>query len=348
MSQRVERWLTTILAADVAECSRLMRADEDGTLAVLTVCRTILDALVAEHWGRIANTAGDSVLAEFPSVADGLACALAIQQAIAKHNEPLSLDRQMRFRIGFHLGDVLIRDGDLFGDAVNIAGPPTGARGAGQHLRISIGARARRDTAGRKIHRRGRSAGRKHRRAGHVFRVGPLGPVQPSVPPATLALLDKPSVAALPFTNMSGDPEQEFFADGIAEDIITVLSRYPSLFVVARNSCFTYKGRAVDVKQVGRELGVRYVLEGSLRKAGNRIRVTAQLVEAETGKHVWAERYDRDLSDIFVLQDATTAFRQGLAVSPALFDPLFRRSPWIRPEDHAHMMEGLRKAGWQG
>jgi adenylate cyclase len=317
MVERVERRLTTILAADVAEYSRLMRADEDGTLAVLTACRAILDTLVAEHRGRIANTAGDSVLAEFPSVAGGLSCALAIQEAIAKHNEPLSLDRQMRFRIGIHLGDVMIKGADLFGDAVNIAArlealAEPGGICVSATVREHIGTRvaaAFTDAGAQQVKNIAEPV--------HVFRVAAIGASQPAKPPAALPLPDKPSVAVLPFTNMSGDPEQEFFADGIAEDIITALSRYPSLFVIARNSCFTYKGRSVDVKQVGRELGVRYVLEGGLRKAGNRIRVTAQLVEAESGKHVWAERYDRDLADIFALQDEITE-AVTIAIAPAI------------------------------
>jgi adenylate cyclase len=317
MVERVERRLTTILAADVAEYSRLMRADEDGRLAVLTACRAILDTLVTEHRGRIANTAGDSVLAEFPSVAGGLSCALAIQEAIAKHNEPLSLDRQMRFRIGIHLGDVMIKGADRFGDAVNIAArlealAEPGGTCVSATVREHIGTRvaaAFTDAGAQQVKNIAERV--------HVFRVAAIGAAQPAEPPAALPLPEKPSVAVLPFTHMSGDPEQEFFADGIAEDIITALSRYPSLFVIARNSCFTYKGRSVDVKQVGRELGVRYVLEGGLRKAGNRIRVTAQLVEAESGKHVWAERYDRDLADIFALQDEITE-AVTIAIAPAI------------------------------
>jgi adenylate cyclase len=325
MAERVERRLTTILAADVAEYSRLMRADEDGTLAALTACRAILDAQIAKHRGRIANTAGDSVLVEFPSVADGLSCALAMQEAIAKQNEPLSLDRQMRFRVGLHLGDVMIRDGDLFGDAVNIAARLQALAEPGC---ICVSA-AVRQHVGTRLAASFTDAGAQRVKnivdPIHVFRVVTSGPAQPGEPSTALPLPDKPSVAVLPFTNMSGDPEQEFFADGIAEDVITALSRYPSLFVIARNSCFTYKGRAVDVKQIGRELGVRYVLEGSLRKSGNRIRVTAQLVEAESGKHVWAERYDRDLADIFAVQDET-AEAVTVAVAPAIADAELHRA----------------------
>ena len=317
MAERAERRLTTILAADVAEYSRLMGADEDGTLAALTACRAIVDELITGHRGRIANTAGDSVLAEFPSVTDALSCALAVQPAIAKQNAKASPDRRMLFRIGIHLGDVLIKDSDLFGDAVNIAArlealAEPGGICVSATVREHIGNRVSADYTDVGTQRVKNIA-----EPVHVFRVPAKSVTPPIGSPPALPLPDKPSVAVLPFTNMSGDPEQEFFADGIAEDIITALSRYPSLFVIARNSCFTYKGRAVDVKQVGRELGVRYVLEGSLRKSGNRIRVTAQLVEAETGKHVRAERYDRDLADIFALQDEITE-AVTIAIAPAV------------------------------
>ena len=319
MADRVERRLTTILAADVAEYSRLMGADEDGTFAALTACRAIVDGLIAGHRGRIANTAGDSVLAEFPSVADALSCALAVQQAIAKQNAEASPNRRMLFRIGIHLGDVLIKDGDLFGDAVNIAARLEALAEPGG---ICVSATVH-EHIGNRVSVEYTDAGAQQVKniaePVHVFRVAAKGIAPPIESPAALPLPDKPSVAVLPFTNMSNDPEQEFFADGIAEDIITALSRYPSLFVIARNSCFTYKGRAVDVKQVGRELGVRYVLEGGLRKSGNRIRLTAQLVEAETGTHVWAERYDRDLADIFALQDEITE-AVTIAVAPAIAD----------------------------
>jgi adenylate cyclase len=247
----------------------------------------------------------------------------------------------MLFRIGVHLGDVMIRDGDLFGDAVNIAARLQALAEPGG---ICVSA-AVREHAGRRVAAVFTDAGAQQVKniaePVHVFRVGPHPAPSPPSPdqvrgwegsalgarvgaaaPVPLTLPDKPSVAVLPFTNMSADPEQEFFADGIAADVITALSRYPSLFVIARNSSFTNKGRAVDVKQVGHELGVRYVLEGSLRKSGNRIRVTAQLVEGETGKHVWAERYDRDLADIFALQDEITE-----AVTIAIAPVNDRRAP---------------------
>jgi adenylate cyclase len=327
----VTRRLAAILAADVAEYSRLMRADEDGTISALTTCRAIVDSLIAEHRGRIANTAGDSVLAEFPSVVDGLYCALAVQQAIAKHNEGFPRDRQMMFRMGIHLGEIMIKDGDLFGSAVNITArlqslaEPGGicvSAAVREHVGTRLGT-AFIDAGAQRVKNIAEPL--------HVFRIATTGTAQHGEQPAALPSLDKPSVAVLPFTSMSADPEQEFFADGIAEDIITALSRYPSLFVIARNSCFTYKGRVVDVKQVGQELGVRYVLEGSLRKAGNRIRVTAQLIEAETGNHVWAERYDRDLADIFAVQDEI-ATAVTTAIAPAVADAEQRRAMRKPPE----------------
>ncbi len=333
MAERAERRLTTILAADIAEYSRLMREDEDATMRALGACRAIVEGLVAEHRGRIANTAGDAVLAEFPSVGDGLACALAIQQALTTENEGVPPDRRMQFRIGLHLGDVMTRVGDLFGDAVNIAARlETLAEPGGICVSAAV-----REHVGTRVAATFTDIGAQQVKniaePVHVFRVGPrasrphaagTAAVQP-MPAGPLALPDKPSIAVLPFANMSNDPEQEFFADGIAEDVITALSRYPSLFVIARNSCFTYKGRAVDVKQVGRELGVRYVLEGSLRKSGNRIRVTAQLVEADAGNHLWAERYDRDLADIFAVQDEITE-AVTIAIAPAVADAEQRRA----------------------
>jgi adenylate cyclase len=327
MPRHVDRRLTTILAADVAEYSRLMRADEDATLRGLTACRAIIEALVAEHRGRIANTAGDALLAEFPSAVDGLVCAVAVQRAITKQNEDFPPERRMLFRIGVHCGDVIPRDGDLFGDAVNIAARLQALAEPGG---ICVSA-AVREHVGPRVSAAFADAGLQRVKniaePVHVFRVLPRGAGGPSTATAAPlpSLPDKPSVAVLPFTNMSADPDQEYFADGVAEDIITALSRFPSLFVIARNSSFTYKGRAVDVKQVGRELGVRYVLEGSLRKAGNRIRVTAQLIEATTGTHVWADRYDRDLADIFAVQDEITT-AVTVAIAPAIADAELQRA----------------------
>jgi adenylate cyclase len=312
------RRLAAILAADVAGYSRLMGADEEGTLERLKALRReLVDPKIAEHRGRIVKTTGDGLLVEFASVVDALRCATEVQAAMTERNAAVPADSRIEFRVGIHQGDIVVEDGDLFGDGVNIAARLEGLAEPGG---ICVSARVQEDAAGKldlAFEDIGEQQLKNISRPVGVFRVGAKRAVPPSEPPAALPLPDKPSVAVLPFTNMSADPEQEFFADGIAEDVITALSRYPSLFVIARNSSFTYKGRAVDVKQVGRELGVRYVLEGSLRKSGNRIRVTAQLVEAESGKHVWAERYDRDLADIFAVQDEITE-AVTTAIAPAI------------------------------
>jgi len=332
MTERVERRLAAILAADVAGYSRLMGADEEGTLARLkTHRRELIDPKVAEHRGRLVKTTGDGLLVEFASVVDALRCATEIQAAMTERNAAVPADTRIEFRVGIHQGDIVVEDGDIFGDGVNIAARLEGLAEPGG---ICVSARVQEDAAGKldlAFEDIGEQQLKNIARPVRVFRVAAKRVVQPSEPPAVLPLPDKPSVAVLPFINMSSDPEQEFFADGIAEDVITALSRYPSLFVIARNSCFTYKGRVVDVKQVGHELGVRYVLEGSLRKAGNRIRVTAQLVEAETGNHVWAERYDRDLADIFAVQDEITE-AVTIAIAPAIADAEQHRAMRKPPE----------------
>jgi adenylate cyclase len=316
------RRLAAILAADVAGYSRLIGADEDGTLGRLREIRTeLIDPIIAAHHGRLVKTTGDGLLVEFGSVVDALRCATEVQREMLARNATVPSESRIDYRIGVHQGDVAVEDGDIFGDGVNVAARLEGLAEPGG---ICVSARVQEDAAGKldlAFEDMGEQRLKNISRPVCVYRVrgsqtagAPIGVVQPS-----LALPDKPSVAVLPFTNLSTDPEQEFFGDGIAEDVITALSRYPSLFVIARNSSFTYKGRAVDVKQIGRELGVRYVLEGSLRKSGNRIRVTAQLVEAETGKHVWAERYDRNLADIFAVQDEITE-AVTIAVAPAIAD----------------------------
>src|SRR6516162_58004 len=273
------RRLAAILAADVAGYSRLMGADEGGTLERLKALRSeLVDPKIAEHHGRIVKTTGDGWLVEFASVVDALRCAAEVQAAMAESNAPLPPDRRVEFRVGIHQGDVVVEDDDILGDGVNVAARLEGLAEPGG---ICVSARVHEDATGKldlAFEDMGAQALRNIARPVKAFRVatGPLSTVAQGG--LALALPDKPSIAVLPFANMSSDPEQEFFADGIADDVITALSHYPSLFVIARNSSFTYKGRAVDVKQVGRELGVRYVLEGSLRKAGSRIRVTAQLV----------------------------------------------------------------------
>jgi adenylate cyclase len=311
------RKLAAIFAADVEGYSRLMGQDEIGTLRRLTACRAILDERIAAYRGRIFGSAGDSVVADFASAVDAVQCAVAVQDAIAKDGAARPADEQMRLRIGVHVGDVIVQGENLFGDGVNIAARLEALAEPGG---ICISGTVR-DYIGTKLPVDFTDLGEQQvkniAQPIRAYRVG--GASVASVPGPSLPLPDKPSIAVLPFTNMSDDPEQEFFADGIAEDLITALSRYPGLFVIARNSCFTYKGRAVDMKQVGRELGVRYALEGSVRKAGNRIRLTAQLVEAEAGNHVWAERYDRDLADIFALQDEITE-AVTIAIAPAIAD----------------------------
>jgi adenylate cyclase len=312
------RRLAAILAADVAGYSRLIGADEGGTLQALKAIRAeLIDPTIAAHNGRLVKTTGDGLLVEFGSVVDALRCATEVQAGIAQRNAPTPADKRVEFRIGINVGDIVVEDGDIFGDGVNVAARLEALAEPGG---ICVSARVQEDAVGKldlSFEDLGEQALKNIARPVRAYRIatGPMSATAQETP--ALALPDKPSIAVLPFSNMSSDPEQDSLADGIAEDIITALSRYPSLFVIARNSCFTYKGRAVDVKQVGRELGVRYVLEGSLRKARNRIRVTAQLVEAETGRHVWAERYDRDLIGIFALQDEI-AQSVTIAMAPAV------------------------------
>jgi adenylate cyclase len=306
------RKLAAIFAADVEGYSRLMGQDEIGTLRRLTACRAILDERIAAYRGRIFGSAGDSVVADFASAVDAVQCAVAVQDALVK-------EEQMRFRIGVHVGDVIVQGDNLFGEGVNIAARLEALAEPGGICISRVVRDQIRDKLPIAFTDLGEQQVKNIAQPVHVFRIAASQAAPVFEAPALLTLPDKPSVAVLAFTNMSAEPEQEFLADGIAEDIITALSRYPSLFVIARNSSFSYKGRAVDVKQVGRELGVRYALEGSVRKSGNRIRLTAQLVEAEAGNHVWAERYDRDLADIFTVQDEITE-AVTIAIAPAIAD----------------------------
>ena len=291
-----------------------MGADEVATLDALTARREILDGLIATHGGRIANTAGDSVLAEFGSAVDAVRCAMEAQAALAKANSSLPENHHINFRIGVHVGDVMVRAGDLFGDGVNIAARlQTLARAGGLCVSGVTYDQVRKilpleftDLGTQTVKnieepiRAYQVEARRQAASSALKDLASSGEAKP------LALPDKPSIAVLPFPNMSGDPEQEYFADGMVEDIITALSQFKALFVIARNSTFIYKGRAVDIKQVGRELGVRYVLEGSVRKAANRVRITGQLIDATTGTHLWADRFDGTLEDVFDLQDRVT------------------------------------------
>jgi TolB-like protein/class 3 adenylate cyclase len=321
-SEHVERRLAAILAADVAGSCRLIGIDEEGTLARLKALRrTLFDPKIAEHHGRVVKNTGDGAIAEFASVVDAVRCADEIQRGTAEQNIDVPQDKRIELRIGIHVGDIIIEENDIFGDGVNIA---VRLEGIAEPGGISISDDARRQIRGKvdiTFEDLGSQSLKNIAEPMRVWRVqnGRAVPAVPNRLPVgdALPLPDKPSIAVLPFTNMSGDPEQDYFADGMVEEIITALSHFKALFVIARNSSFTYKGRAVDVKQVGRELGVRYVLEGSVRKAANRVRITGQLVDTATGAHLWAERFDGDLGDIFDLQDQVTESVVG-AIAPAV------------------------------
>jgi adenylate cyclase len=297
--------MAAILAADVAGYSRLMGADEEGTLARLKEHRReLVDPKIAEHRGRIVKTTGDGMLAEFASVVDAVRCASQIQHGMLERNADVPPPTRIEFRIGINLGDIIIDGDDIFGDGVNVAARLEGLAAPGG---ICVSRKVRdevRDKLNLSFEDMGEQQVKNIARPVRVYRIAALAAAPAKLP---LALPEKPSIAVLPFDNMSGDPEQAYFADGIVEDIITALSRVRWLFVIARNSSFTYKSQAVDVKRVGRELGVRYVLEGSVRKVGNRVRITGQLVDAVSGAHIWADRIDGALDDIFDLQDRVTA-----------------------------------------
>jgi adenylate cyclase len=304
-SRTQHRRLAAILAADVVGYSRLMGQDEAGTLTALKALRTeVIDPKVAEHSGRVFKSTGDGCLAEFPSVVNAVACATDIQRDMAERNRDKSQNGVIQLRIGINLGDVIVEAGDVFGDGVNVAAriegiAPPGGIAVTETVRDHLGSRLDiqfADLGEQRLKNIDRPI-----RAYKVQGVGDRGLPQ-SVAPQSRT--EKPSIAVLPFTNTSGDPEQEYFADGVTEDLITELSRFRTLSVIARNSSFYYKGRSLKVQEVGRELGVNWVVEGSVRKSGNRVRVTAQLIDAANGEHVWAERYERTLEDIFLVQDA--------------------------------------------
>ena len=346
--ERVERRLAAILAADVAGYSRLMGEDEAGTLARMrTHRRELIDPKVAEHRGRVVKTTGDGILIEFPSVVEAVACGVAVQQGMAERNAATPDHQRIVFRVGINLGDVIIEDGDIHGDGVNVAARLEAVAEPGE---ICISGTVR-DHIGDRLDLAFDNLGdqdlKNIARPVRVYRVrlpSQAATTALSVEPLALTLPDKPSIAVLPFQNMSGDPEQEYFADGVVEDIITALSRIRWLFVIARNSSFTYKGQAIDVKRVGRELGVRYVLEGSVRRGGHRIRVTAQLIDALSGTHVWAERYDRDLSDIFAVQDEITASVAGV-IEPALAEAEQQRA-LRKPTERLDAWEAYQRGMW--
>jgi TolB-like protein/class 3 adenylate cyclase len=314
------RRLAAILAADVAGYSRLMGADEEGTHERLKALRhELLDPKIAEHHGRIVKTTGDGMLVEFASVVDAVRCAVEVQQAMPERNTSVAADNRIELRIGINLGDVIVEGDDLYGDGVNIAARIEALADAGGVLVSNTVYDHVRDRLPFVFEDLGEQQVKNIARPVRVYRVCDPGVARSTSAPAQMALPlpDKPSIAVLPFANMSGDPEQEYFADGMVEEIITALSRIRWLFVIARNSSFTYKGQAVDVKQVGRELGVRYVLEGAVRKAGGRVRITGQLIDAVTGAHLWADRFDGSLEDVFELQDKVASSVAGV-IEPAL------------------------------
>jgi adenylate cyclase len=317
-----QRRLAAILAADLVGYSRLMGQDEAGTLAALKALRVeLVDPKIAEHTGRVFKSTGDGLLAEFPSVVNAVSCAVEIQRGMKDRNGNLPDENTIQLRIGINLGDIIVEDGDVFGDGVNVAAriesiaPPGGVAVSGT-VRDHLGTRL--DLHFEDI---GEQRLKNIDRPIHIYIVssGARGGLSyPTLP-------DKPSIAVLPFENLSGDREQDYFADGIVEEIITALSRFRQLFVIARNSSFTYKGRAVDIKKVGQELGVRYALEGSIRKAGKRVRITGQLIDASTGAHLWADRFDGGLEDIFDLQEQVTTSVVG-AIAPKVEQAEFQRS----------------------
>ena len=312
------RRLAAILAADVAGYSRLIGADEGGTLQALKAIRAeLIDPTIAAHNGRLVKTTGDGLLVEFGSVVDALRCASNVRAGMAERNPAVPNDRRIEFRIGINMGDIVVEDGDIFGDGVNVAARLEGLAEPGG---ICVSARVQEDVAGKldlAFEDMGEQVLKNIARPVRAYRVatGAVSATAQATP--ALALPDKPSIAVLPFANISGDREQEYFADGMVEEITTAIARMPWLFVIARNSSFTYKGKAVDVRQVARELGVRYVLEGSVRKAGSRVRITGQLIDTTTGAHIWADRFDGALDDIFELQDQVASSVVG-AIEPRL------------------------------
>jgi adenylate cyclase len=367
---RVQRRLTTILAADVVGYSRLMEQDEAGTMALLRARRhEVLMPAVAQHGGRVFKVMGDGVLIEFTSVVNAVECAIELQKAMQAQNAGLPAHQHILLRIGINLGDVMVEGSDLYGDGVNLAARLESLAEPGGICVSGDVYRQVRSKLQMQFQDMGEQKVKNIVGPVHAYRVQadgaePAAAESPEARNAAPTVPNKPSIAVLPFANMSNDPEQEYFADGMVEDIITALSRFNQLFVIARNSSFTYKGRAVDVRQVAKELGVRFVLEGSVRKAGNRVRITGQLIDAATGAHLWADRFDGDLADVFELQDKITGSVVG-AIEPTLrkaeiervrrrpvenldaYDLYLRALPHVyafRPDENLVGLELLRKA----
>jgi adenylate cyclase len=328
--ERTERRLAAILAADVVGYSRLMGIDEKGTARAMREHRTAVDPIVAGHGGRIVKTTGDGILLEFPSIVAAVECAIAVQKLMTERNVDVPQDRRLLFRIGINLGDILIENDDILGDGVNIAARLEGIAEPGGICISESSYQQVRDRLAIPFEDMGEQQLKNIARPVRTYRVPNDGTLATERP--TLALPDRPSIAVLPFSNMSGDVEQDYFADGMVEDVITGLARIKWLFVIGRNSSFAYKGKSIDIRQVGRELGVRYMLEGSVRRANARVRITSQLIDAQTGAHLWAERYDRPLDDIFALQDEITLSVIG-AIEPSLRQAEIERVKRKRPGD---------------
>ena len=334
----IERRLAAILSVDVVGYSRLMGADETGTLEALKAHRAeFVDPKIERHHGRIVKLMGDGALVEFASVVDAVECAIVLQRGMAERNRGVAEERRIEFRIGINVGDIIVEGDDIYGDGVNVAARIEALANPGG-ICISRAARDQvRDKLDITLDDMGEVEVKNIARPIRVFRV-PIDDAGKdsggAAAGAAKALPDKPSIAVLPFDNMSGDPEQEFFADGLTEDILTALSRFRGLFVISRNSAFVYKGKATNLQEVARDLGVQYIVEGSVRKAGNRVRVTVQLIDAVADRHIWAERYDRDLEDIFAVQDeVTTAI---VATLPGRIDAAAQeRAERKRPENMA-------------
>ena len=335
---RVERRLAAILAADVAGYSRLMGADEEGTLAALKAHRrAVLDPKITEHRGRIVKTTGDGLLVEFASVVDAVRCAVDIQRQMAERNAGVAAEQRIEFRIGLNVGDIIIDDKDIYGDGVNIAARLEGLAAPGGICVSRVVRDQGRDKLDFSFEDMGEQQVKNIARPVRTHRVRLDSPVdEPSAAAVATTrsaqpLPQKPSIAVLPFANMSGDAEQEYFSEGITEDIITNLSQNHAFFVISRSTSFAFKGPAVDVGKIGRELGVRYVLEGSVRRAGNRVRITAQLIEAASGHHLWADRYDRELADVFAVQDEISRSITG-AIAPGIIAAEIRQAQRKGPD----------------
>jgi adenylate cyclase len=339
MLESVERRLAAILAADVAGYSRLMGIDEEGTLRQLKTHRKeLVDPKITEYRGRIVKTTGDGMLVEFVSVVDAVRCAVDIQRNMVERNAEVPTEQRIQFRVGINVGDIISDNDDIYGDGVNVAARLEAlADPGGIDVSRTVHDQVR-DKLNFSFEDLGEQTVKNIARPIGVHRIDLSADTGPAVVISTGTVLksefasSRPSIAVLPFANMSGDPEQEYFADGISEDIITGLSKLHWFFVIARNSSFVYKGKAVDVKRVARELGVRYVLEGSVRKGGNRVRITAQLIDAVTSNHIWADRYDGDLTDVFALQDEITE-KVVAAIEPKLVEAEGIRSQTRSPEE---------------